>query len=104
MSRRFRRSNTRASMGDSADSAAGLSKVGLRARSAPATVTAAVTARKIANRDKRIWIAEIIYRCNPLVAEKFWFAGGLYRRRAGGRLAKRTQLPGFPFRDSQLRR
>src|ERR1035441_1609445 len=76
MSRRVRRSKTRASMGDCADRGAGLSKVGLRARSAPvaapATVTATVTARKIANRDKRIWIAEIVYRSNPEVGEKFW--------------------------------
>src|ERR1035437_5754999 len=80
MSRRLRRSKTRASMGDCADRAAALSKVGLRARSAPtatpgATAGAtggAVTARKIATGDKRIWIGEIVYRCNPLVGEKFW--------------------------------
>src|ERR1035437_2777166 len=72
ISRRVRRSNTRASMGDCADRAAALSKVGLRARSAPTATPAAVTARKIATGDKRIWRAEIVYRCNPLVGEKFW--------------------------------
>src|ERR1035441_3356694 len=76
MSRRLRRSKTRASMGDCADRGAGLSKVGLRARSAPVAAPATVTARKIANRDKRIWIAGMVYRSNPLVGEKFWLCGG----------------------------
>src|ERR1035437_9504764 len=73
ISRRLRRSKTRASMGDWAGRGAALSKVGLRARSAPAATPAALTARNIANRDKRIWIAELVYRSNPLVGEKFWF-------------------------------
>src|ERR1035441_32281 len=76
MSRRLRRSKTRASMGDCADRGAGLSKVGLRARSAPVATPATVTARKIANGDKRIWIGEIVYRSNPWVGEKFRFCGG----------------------------
>ena len=54
MSRRFRRSKTRASMGDWADRGAALSKVGLSARSE----AAAVTARQIANREDRIWMVE----------------------------------------------
>src|ERR1022692_442506 len=73
MSRRLRRSKTRASMGDCADRGAGLSKVGLRARSAPVAAPATLTARKIANGDKRIWIAELVYRSNPWVGEKFRF-------------------------------
>src|ERR1035441_1732444 len=75
MSRRLRRSKTRASMGDCADRGAGLSKVGLRARSAPVATPVAVTARKIANRDKRISIAELVYRSNPGGREKFRFCG-----------------------------
>src|ERR1035438_208166 len=75
MSRRLRRSKTRASMGDCADRGAGLSKVGLRARSAPVATPVAVTARKIANGDKRIWIAELVYRSNPRGREKFRFCG-----------------------------
>src|ERR1035437_882700 len=94
MSRRLRRSKTRASMGDCADRAAALSKVGLRARSAPTATPAAVTARKIATGDKRIWRAAVVYRCNPLVGEKFWFSaleqcagmlGGKENKRANGR-------------------
>src|ERR1035438_3003669 len=65
MSKRLRRSKTRASMGDCADRGAGLSQDGLRARSAPVATPATVTARKIANRDKRIWIAELVYSSNP---------------------------------------
>jgi hypothetical protein len=33
-----------------------------------------MTATNIADRDKRIWIAELVYRSNPLVGEKFWFS------------------------------
>src|ERR1017187_6473978 len=76
MSRRLRRSKTRGAMGDCADRGPGLSKVGLRARSAPVATPVAVTARKIANGDKRIWIAELDYRSNPEVGEKFRFYGG----------------------------
>src|ERR1019366_9889237 len=76
MSKRLRRSKTGASMGDCADRGAGLSKVGLRARSAPVATPVAVTARKIANRDKRISIAELVYRSNPGGREKFWLCGG----------------------------
>jgi hypothetical protein len=47
-----------------------LSKVGLSARSE----AAAVTARQIANRENRIWIAELVYRSNPWGGEKFWFS------------------------------
>src|ERR1022692_885590 len=54
MSRRLRRSKTRASMGDWADRGAALSNVGLSARSE----AAAVTARQIANRENRIWMTE----------------------------------------------
>jgi hypothetical protein len=54
---------------------AALSKVGLRARSAPGAETAVETARKIANRDRRIWIAKPVNRTNPGGGEKFWFCG-----------------------------
>src|ERR1039458_4699351 len=63
ISSRLSRSKTRASIGDCADRGAALSKVVLRARSAP--VAAAVAARKIANRENRIPIAEFVYRREP---------------------------------------
>ena len=79
MSRRLRRSKTRASIGDCADRGAALSKVGLRARSEGA----ATAARQMANRENRIWM-------NKSTDRTLWV-----ERSSGGMNARKLRHLGF---------